>query len=489
MLRKMMHAAAGALLVPVSLAAAGGVRTAELRKEAGFVGVKFGKGVFTRYNFLDEAGKPLVRPFLYPVNASDGTPVTSDQAATGGDHKHHRSVWIGHGDVNGGDHWEKAATGPGVPVQRTATGPDVSGACIIHVLEWEDASGKPVLREKRVLCFRELPGGDRAVDIRSAYSAISGSVTLGDTKEAGLCAVRVAGEISAKPVITNSRGQRTEKECWGRPAEWCDISGKIGRKRYGVTILDHPGNPRHPSRWHVRKYGLLAANVFGLKAFERGKAKESGEMVLAPGAETVFLYRVVVHRGDVDPAKTAELLASFAGGGDPGFVQLLPGNDLTGWRVPDPNPWWTIRNGVLTGKSDPEQRGHVLETEKRYGDLILDTEVRFRGEIDSGIFLRKNDQLQVQIGVSRSLKRDMTCSVYYRGYPGKAEGVAKLLKKGKWNRIRVMARGPRFDVWLNGVQVLEYFDERFRDPGPIGLQIHGGVKMKVEFRNMVVKEL
>ena len=111
--------------------------------------------------------------------------------------------------------------------------------------------------------------------------------------------------------------------------------------------------------------------------------------------------------------------------------------------------------------------------------------MRFDGEIDSGIMLRK-PEVQVQIGVSRSLKRDMTCSFYTGTYPeaARAERAGELLKRGDWNRIRVEARGDTFTVWLNGEQVSRYSDQKYSGPAPIGLQIHAGLPMKVEFRDL-----
>jgi hypothetical protein len=135
-------------------------------------------------------------------------------------------------------------------------------------------------------------------------------------------------------------------------------------------------------------------------------------------------------------------------------------------------------------------KGSMLYTEKPYGDVIVEAEVRFTGEIDSGIMVRK-PELQVQIGVSRSLKRDMTCSFYTGTYPEEARApkAADLLKPGEWNRIRVEAKGDRFTVWLNGVQVSQYTDAKYAEPGPIGLQIHANVVMKVEFRDVRAKVL
>ena len=107
------------------------------------------------------------------------------------------------------------------------------------------------------------------------------------------------------------------------------------------------------------------------------------------------------------------------------------------------------------------------------------------GEIDSGIMFRK-PELQVQIGVSRSLKKDMTCSFYTGKYPEEAQAktAAEHLLPGKWNRIRVEAKGETFTVWLNGHKVSQYTSDKYPGAAPIGLQIHAGVEMKVEFRDL-----
>jgi len=172
---------------------------------------------------------------------------------------------------------------------------------------------------------------------------------------------------------------------------------------------------------------------------------------------------------------------------------IFNGKDLSGWQVPDPNPFWRVEDGVLIGENDVAMKGHVLYTKKGYSDFILETEARWSGEIDSGIMLRR-PELQVQIGISRSLKKDMTCSFYTNGqekYPeaGQAKDLQKYLKPGDWNRIRLQAIGDTFIVWLNGQKVVEYKDSRYPNAYPIGLQIHPGLKMKVEFRNIRLKDL
>ena len=180
--------------------------------------------------------------------------------------------------------------------------------------------------------------------------------------------------------------------------------------------------------------------------------------------------------------------ASFSSAEDapgPKLDPIFNGKDLTGWQVPSPNPFWKVVDGVLVGENDPEKKGSMLYTTQAYDDVIIEAEVRWQGEIDSGFMIRK-PEIQLQIGVSRSLKKDMTGSFYLGGYPdaGQAKDAAKLLKAGDWNRLRLQAKGNTFTVWINGTKAIEYTDANFAGPAPLGLQIHGGLEMKVEFRNI-----
>ena len=175
------------------------------------------------------------------------------------------------------------------------------------------------------------------------------------------------------------------------------------------------------------------------------------------------------------------------------LAPIFNGRDLTGWKWPVANPFWRVEHGVLIGESDGQLTENYLWTEKEYTDFVLEFEVRWTGEIDSGVELRK-PSLQLQLGVSRSLKRDMSGSLYVgkpAGYPlaGQAKTAATLLHpEGQWNLFRLEAVGPSFTVWINGQQAVHYTDDKFPGAAPLGLQIHGGLKMKVEYRNLRAAE-
>jgi hypothetical protein len=184
----------------------------------------------------------------------------------------------------------------------------------------------------------------------------------------------------------------------------------------------------------------------------------------------------------------ASLLVSAIAGAEP--EKIFNGTGLDGWKVQGA-AYWSVADGVLKGESDDKKQNSVLWTEKTFKDVSIELEFRFSGDVDSGVFLRhENDQ--IQIGTSRSLKRDMTASPYIgtkRGYPQEAGRVKELLKQGEWNKMKIVAKGGTYTVSLNGEQVIEYVSDTAKESGPLGLQVHPGVKMKIEFRNLTVDSL
>ena len=61
--------------------------------------------------------------------------------------------------------------------------------------------------------------------------------------------------------------------------------------------------------------------------------------------------------------------------------------------------------------------------------------------------------------------------------------------EGEWNTIRIQAKGDTFTCWINGQQAAQYTDPKFAGAAPLGIQIHGKVEMKCEYRNVRIAEL
>jgi hypothetical protein len=175
---------------------------------------------------------------------------------------------------------------------------------------------------------------------------------------------------------------------------------------------------------------------------------------------------------------------------EPTLKKIFNGKDLKGWVVPPDNVWWTANDGILFVKSTAEKKGSNLWTEKKYTDFIIQADFLMGdGTVDSGIFLRSEND-QIQIGISGSLKRDLTGSPYLPKlkYPKEAD-VKDILKLKDWNTMKVKLVGKTYTVWLNGKEVMNYTSEEIPAEGPIGLQLHPGNEMSISFRNILLAAL
>jgi hypothetical protein len=92
-----------------------------------------------------------------------------------------------------------------------------------------------------------------------------------------------------------------------------DYYGPVGAKTVGVAMFDHPANPRYPTWWHVRDYGLFAANPFGVHDFEK-KEKGAGDLKIANGQSVTFRYRMIFHQGDTTQAKVTAAFEEWVKG-------------------------------------------------------------------------------------------------------------------------------------------------------------------------------
>jgi Methane oxygenase PmoA len=233
------------------------------------------------------------------------------------DHQHHRGLWFTHGDVNGFDFWanEVSYNKPerlGKVVLKKAgevkSGPK-SGS-LAATFDWNAPDGKTLLTEDRRMTFHSDPKL-RIIDCDIKLTAVV-PAKFGDTKE-GTFAIRLSTQLDEKHTgkMVSSDGKEGEKLVWGKAFPWVDYYGQIDGEALGVAIFDHPSNPRYPTYWHARSYGLFAANIWGLRDFYRDKTKD-GSMTIDPGKPVTFRYRVVIHPGDAQSANIAALYKEWA---------------------------------------------------------------------------------------------------------------------------------------------------------------------------------
>ena len=284
--------------------------------------VKIDGQPFTEYVFTGHA-KPILYPIVGPtgVEMTRNYPMKENVDNEASDHPHHKSLWYTHDDVNGVHFWlEYPGKGsdlkPGQIVQKEMR---IEGNRIQTQDDWTAPDGKVVCSDTRVLSFGTTAAG-RYIDFGITIHASHGDVVFGDTKE-GTMGIRMhpllrlqadekRGNHTAKGKAINSEGIEG-KEVWGKRAKWVDYWAPIGGQTVGIAIFDHPSNPRHPTWWHARSYGLVTANPFGIHDFEK-KPEGTGDMKIASGDSVSFSYRFLFHRGDVKEANVAGEYEAFA---------------------------------------------------------------------------------------------------------------------------------------------------------------------------------
>ena len=183
------------------------------------------------------------------------------------------------------------------------------------------------------------------------------------------------------------------------------------------------------------------------------------------------------------------ILQSTADDGE--LKSIFNGKDLTGWDVPDNNIWFTVKDGVLKLENGPQKKGQTLWTSDEYENFEMEFDFKMgKGTVDSGVYVR-NSREQIQIGISGSLKRDMTGSPYIsgKGYPVEAKGVKELLKLDGWNTMKICAEGKKYTVWLGGEKIMTYESDSAIKKGKIGIQLHGNRVMSIEYRNLKARSL
>ena len=183
------------------------------------------------------------------------------------------------------------------------------------------------------------------------------------------------------------------------------------------------------------------------------------------------------------------ILQSTADDGE--LKSIFNGKDLTGWDVPDNNIWFTVKDGVLKLENGPQKKGQTLWTSDEYENFEMEFDFKMgKGTVDSGVYVR-NSREQIQIGISGSLKRDMTGSPYIsgKGYPVEAKGVKALLKLDDWNTMKICAEGKKYTVWLGGEKIMTYESDSAIKKGKIGIQLHGNRVMSIEYRNLKARSL
>ena len=191
------------------------------------------------------------------------------------------------------------------------------------------------------------------------------------------------------------------------------------------------------------------------------------------------------------------VLGSVTQAADDKFKPLFNGKNLKGWE-PTPGGKWEVKAGVIVGTSPKSEPRHgILLTKKRFKDFIVKAKFRVLHG-DSGFYFRVD---RVKSGVSvhgfqvEVDETDETGGLYETGgrgwvhQPTEDVAIKRAYKKGEWTELELTAKGGDITVKINGVVSTKLTNDKSRRDGHIGLQLHGGQVMHVEYKNIHIKSL
>jgi hypothetical protein len=345
-----------------------------------------------------------------------------------------------------------------------------------------------------------------------------------------------ARSLGCRSLRVNAYGKGSPEELAGRVAESCAALAEHGAKIGLNLLIENHGGPSSDAEWLVGvmrsvdspwfgtlpDFGNFPAGADRYRAVEamlpyaKAVSAKAGRFD-AQGSETDTDYPRMMgivleagYRGWVgveSGAPTAEeepravrltqALLKKVLAAQPPLRPLFNGRDLSGW-VQVAGGDWSVEEGVLVARNgrdwttDPSRTGSWLRSEKEYGDFELYLEYSVGPRSNSGIFFRSaaernpaftGYEMQIHDAPGDPPRKTGPTSLYDYAAPRK-----NLVRPaGEWNEVRILARGPRIQLHVNGEMVMDIRGDRSAR-GYLGLQNHDA-RSVARFRNVQVLEL
>ncbi|MEK6238853.1 MAG: DUF1080 domain-containing protein [Planctomycetales bacterium] len=182
------------------------------------------------------------------------------------------------------------------------------------------------------------------------------------------------------------------------------------------------------------------------------------------------------------------------------FKPLFDGKTLKGWTGDE--ELWSVEDGVIVGTTDNKKitKNSFLAYEKKFANFSLRLKFKLRNG-NSGVQFRStlSDNFRVS-GYQADIADNKFLGILYsegtgRGILQQVKDVKALqekINKDGWNEYEITANGNKITQAINGIVTVDFTDEDEKkavSEGIIALQAHVGPKMRIEFKDIEIKEL
>ena len=274
-----------------------------------------GEKVVWQLNF----SKSQDKPFFHPLRVG-GNDLTMERPA---DHGHHRGLWFAWHKINNVNYWEETHHGVSEGRSKIADidlklNNDFSAKITIN-LEYGPEGKDVLMKERRILTISSPDmSGNYHIDWQLNFKALGTPLLLdcvptlkrNGVQHGGYAGLGYRGAVTmTNPMFTASNGWTNSKNLtgYGENADWMDITARLGSANGpagGLTIFDHPKNPRYPSPWYI--WYAAGEHVFYMPAILYNEPLELGA-----GKTMKLRYRVYMHSDKLDTKKSNELFKQF----------------------------------------------------------------------------------------------------------------------------------------------------------------------------------
>ena len=223
-----------------------------------------------------------------------------------------------------------------------------------------------------------------------------------------------------------------------------------------------------------------------------------------------------------------------------GFVKIFDGKTLNGWEG-DPQ-YWKVENGNLVGEITPatllKTNSFIIWRGGKPSDFELTLEFKITQSGNSGInyrsvalsdvphalkgyqadidganrytgqnyeerarttlaypgqkvIVKQFDNTSQPVSLQEHIKNNAWTETTVAGLLGDADSLKSKIKTEDWNTCRLVIKGNRLQHYINGILMSDVTDNdtvNGKTEGLLGVQVHVGPPMKVEYRNIMLKQ-